>query len=99
LYLDSEFAPAGNDGRPFGDGDLLPRLQRWRDVFDGLEHATDPWQQQPAVFGALQSEYMTYAFLALSDAGTSWTASADALTPTPLWQRNSQFRTSVEPPC
>jgi hypothetical protein len=39
-------------------------------VFDGLERATDPWQGEPKVYGALQSEYMTYAFVALIDAGT-----------------------------
>ena len=70
LYLDSEFAPAGKMMfATFGDGDSLPRLQGWPDVFDGLEHATDAWQQEPAVFGALQSVYASYAFLALSDAG------------------------------
>ena len=53
----------------FGDGASLPRLEGWPDVFDGLEHATDAWQQQPTVLGALQAEYMTYALLALSDAG------------------------------
>jgi hypothetical protein len=71
MYLDSEFAPAGPlMVATFGDGDSLPRLQGWPDVFDGLEHATDPWHEKPKVYGALQSEYMTYAFLALSDAGT-----------------------------
>ena len=71
MYLDSEFAPAGPMMvATFGDGDSLPRLNGWPDIFDGLEHATDPWQEKPKVYGALQSEYMTYAFLALSDAGT-----------------------------
>jgi hypothetical protein len=70
LYLDSEFAPAGRmTVATFGDGDSLPRLEGWPDVFDGLEHATDPWHQQPTLFGALQAEYTTYALLALSDAG------------------------------
>jgi len=70
LYLDSEFAPAGKMMvATFGDGYSLPRLQGWPDVFDGVEHATDSWQQEPKVYGALQSEYMAYVFLALRDAG------------------------------
>jgi len=70
LYFDSETAPGSKMSfSTFGDGDSLPRLLGLPDVFDGVETATDSWRNSPDVYGALQSEYMTYILLALDDAG------------------------------
>lgn len=70
LYLDSETAPGSKMSfSTFGDGNSLPRLLGLPDVFDGIETATDSWQNTPDVYGALRSEYVTYVLLALDDAG------------------------------
>ena len=68
LYLDSETAPGSSMSfSTFGDDNS--RLQGLPDVFDGLDAATENWHSLPDVYGALRSEYLTYIFLALDDAG------------------------------
>jgi predicted alpha/beta-fold hydrolase len=70
LYFDSETGRGSKMSfSTFGDGNSLPRLLGLPDVFDGVETATDSWRNTPDVYGALQSEYVTYVLLALEDAG------------------------------